>query len=130
MAERKGSSASKGLTFEQLKKKTVPEKTIEIEIGGNSFEWRFRAISGNRLDALQTKYPPNKEQRARGMGFNPEKFGPAIVAACSVEPELTEEEAMELWTSEEWTTGELNVLFNTCTDLCMGGFQVPPTVSV
>ena len=129
MAERKGSSASKRLSLELLKKKTVPARTVEIMLGGETFEWKFRAISGGRLDALQMKYPPTKEQRSRGMAFNPDKFGPALVAACSVEPELTEEEALEIWSSDEWTTGELNELFNTCTDLCMGGFQVPPSAS-
>lgn len=126
MADRKDSSSKSRLTVDQLKKKTIPTREVEIELGGEQYSWKFQAISGTKLDALQMKYPPTKEQRARGLQFNADKFGPALVAACSVEPEISVEDAMEIWKSEEWTTGELNTLFETCIDMCMGRMQVNP----
>lgn len=124
MADRKTSSLTSELL---LKKKKIRTESIDITIDGEKYPWKFRAISGNRLDALQSKFPPNKEQKARGLSFNVEKFGPALLSACSIEPVLSPEEAEELWSSEEWTSGELNTLFNTCINLCMNGIEVNPT---
>lgn len=123
----KKTASSKRLTMEMLKSKTLPERTFSVDLGGESFDWKIRAINGQRMDALQTKYPPTKAQRERGAVFNIDKFAPALIAACSIEPELNEDEAKELWTSEEWTTGELNSIFTHCTNLCMNGFEIPPT---
>lgn len=129
MAERKTSSTSKKnrLTLDHLKKKTVRKRDIKIELGDEIYEWELTAISSKTLDALQMRYPPKKDQKERGLIYNPEKFGPALLAACSTDPELSMEEAEELWHSEEWSTGEINELFNACINLCMAGFEVNPT---
>lgn len=130
MAERKApSSGKKTLTAELLKKKQLRTKTIQVPLGDEVYDWQLQAISGNRLDALQNRFPPTKEQRSRGMSFNAEKFGPALLAECSVVPELSLEDAKEIWASDEWTTGELNTLFNSCIDLCMGSLEVPTTAT-
>lgn len=112
-------------TLDLLKNKKPRTKTISIAVGEDEVEMTFKAISSHELDKLQSKHKPTMEQKARGFAFNVNTFAPALVAACSVEPELTEADAKEIWESETWSTGELNHLFDTCSSLCMEGMQVP-----
>lgn len=117
------------VTLDRLMSKKLRTKEVEVNIGGDTLTWTFRAIPAHKLDELQAKHTPTKEQRARGMGFNPNTFAPELVALCSVDPELSKEEARDIWNSDEWSTGELNFLFDTCTNLCTEGFNVPFTES-
>lgn len=118
------SKASKKSTLEKLKSKKARTRTIEVVVDGETLEMTFRALSAHDLDALQAKHKPTMEQRGRGFAFNPNTFAPALVAACSVEPKMSEEDTEEIWNSEEWSSGELTQLFDACTSLCMEGMQV------
>lgn len=116
------------VTKDVLFGKKLRTKDLQVNINGESLTWRLQAIPATDLDRLQEKHPPTKEQRARGNAvFNIDKFAPELISRCSVEPELTVEEAAELWSSENWSTGELNAIFDACTSLCMQGFNVPFT---
>ena len=105
------------------------KRQVKITVNDEVYEWELTAIPAKELDALQLRYPPTKAQRERGMATNTDKFGPALLAACSTEPTLTEEEAQEIWSSDAFSTGELNELFNACTTVCMAGFDVTPIVT-
>lgn len=124
-ARREQSKASKSATLEQLKGKKPRRKTIKVVIEDNEVELTFQAISSTDLDKLQGKHTPTMDQKAKGFAFNPQTFAPALVAACSYEPKMTEEDTKEIWESEAWSTGELNVLFDTCSVLCMEGMTIP-----
>lgn len=126
-ARQRQSNQSKQATLDLLKGKTRREKTVQVQVSGQELSITFKAISSHDLDRLQSKYPPTSEQRVRGMQFNPETFAPALVAACAADPEMTEEDAREIWKSESWSTGELNFLFDTCSQLCMEGLDIPFT---
>ena len=119
------SAASKQDTLARLRAKKRRTRTVEVEVNGEKLKLVFGAISSHDLDALQGKHTPTVEQRARGMNFNPDTFGPALVAACLVDPEMSYEEALEIWTSTEWSTGELQTLFSAASELCMEGMNVP-----
>lgn len=119
------SAAAKKATLSLLRSKRRRTKTVTIQVGGEDLALTFGAISSHDLDKLQGKHTPTVEQRARGMVFNPETFSPALVAACLIDPEMSESEAREIWTSTEWSTGELNFLFETASTLCMEGLNIP-----
>lgn len=87
----------------------------------------FEALSSHDLDRLQSKHAPTSDQRVRGLQFNPDTFAPALVAACAKDPEMTNADAVDIWKSDAWSTGELNFLFDTCTSLCMEGLDIPFT---
>lgn len=107
-----------------LKSKKPRRKTITLTIEDEQVKLTFQAISSKRLDKLQEKYPPTSEQAANGASFNRFTFPPALISACAVEPEISLDDANEIWNSDEWSTGELNTLFDTVTSLCMTGMDV------
>lgn len=121
---------AKKLTMDHLRKKTVRTKELDIELGGEKYSWKLQAVSSQELDRLQNRFPPSKPQREQGFSYNIDKFAPALISACSVEPALTPEEATELWNSDTWSAGELNAIFGGCTSLCMNTELVSPTVIV
>lgn len=120
-------ASSKKLTMDTLRKKPLRTKDLEIELGGDVFTWKLQAISSGELDRLQNRFPPSKSQRENGFSYNIDKFAPALISACSVEPAMTPEEAAELWTSDTWSAGELNAVFGACTSICMNNQLVNPT---
>lgn len=123
------SKADKQSVLDRLKNKKPRQKTIKVEVSGEELELTFQALSSHDLDKLQTKHAPSIEQKAKGYNFNPDTFGPALVAACSVDPEMTEADAKEIWASDSWSTGELGQLFDTCIALCMESLNTAFTKS-
>lgn len=81
--------------------------------------FKFRGIGRHRYEALAEAHPPTELQRikARAGGmredlpWNPETMPPALIAACLVEPQLTEEQAAALWNDPDWNQAELGHLF-------------------
>lgn len=87
----------------------------------------FRAIGRKAFERLKEDHPatPEQQKRAReeglAAGLEPEhtrlqwdadKFPPALVAAASLEPKITHDEAWELFhVSEDWNEAELASLF-------------------
>jgi hypothetical protein len=120
----------KKTVLQKLKSKKPRRQTIKLEVDGEELELVFQAISYKELDALQAKHTPTQQQRIEGASFNRNTFPPALIAACAIDPEMTEQDARDLWQSEDWSTGELNTLFNAVSDLCMKGLNVPFTETV
>lgn len=86
--------------------------------------FKFRGIGRARYEALVDRHQPTENQRtkakASGMGeiaWNHDTFPPALVAACLVDPPLTEEEVAQLWASEDWNQAELVTLLNTAIEV-------------
>lgn len=133
-ARQKQSDASKSATLAQLKgKKRASEKfTIFVEDDDGEqaeVELHFRAIGATAYDKLVGKHPPTTEQRAEGNSFNLDTFGPALIAECCVDPEMSYADAKELWTSPDWSRGEVITLYKHAVDLCNRGMDIPFTVS-
>lgn len=128
-AQQEQSKASRKATLDLLRSKRRRTKTISLDINGQEAEFVFHALSASELDKLQAKYPPTAQQKLQGLAWNSDTFPPALVAACLQEPEVSAEEMVEIWTSGEWSTGELSTLFNTATALCMEGMDIPFSVS-
>lgn len=78
-------------------------------------EFVFRAVGQSRYDELLAAHPPTPAHQAQQrrhvpeappLEWNPDTFPPALVAACLVEPALTEEQVADLWASEDWNQAE------------------------
>lgn len=124
-ARNEQSAQDKLSVLDKLKLKKRRTQTLKMTVGEEEVELVFEAISAKELDALQAKHQPTQEQRTQGAAFNRNTFPPALIAACAVEPKISEADAREIWTSPEWSTGELNTLFDAVSTLCMKGLDVP-----
>lgn len=66
---------------------------LEAEMAKAMQEFRFNGISEADLDALRDRFPPREGKRE---AWNVVAAGPALVAACGVEPAMTEAQAESL----------------------------------
>ena len=119
-------------TFEDLRRKPPRTKDVILAVpdsDGNVIEYIFtmRAIGSKAYDVLVSVYPPTAEQKKEAMTYDPDKFGPALIAACSVTPSLTPNEAKELWESDAWSRGEVMALFVAAVEVNSKGLDVPFT---
>jgi hypothetical protein len=129
-ARQKQSQQSKRATLDMLKNKS--RNTTEFSLflsdgngGSNEVTLKYQAIGMVAYDKLVAKHPPKPEQRAEGSSFDMDTFAPALISACSVEPEMSVEEAKEIWNSEEWSRGDVMVLFRNAVELNNRGLDVP-----
>lgn len=125
------SKSDKDALLDKLRLK--PRKTYEmkVRVGDEDMNFVFRAISSRELDKLREKHPPTTKQRAEGMGINSDTFNPALVAATLAEPlTLTEEESKEIFASDYWSTGELQMIVDAASRVCLEGMDVPSIASV
>lgn len=119
-------------TFKDLQGKPPRTKDVVLAVpdsDGNVIEYVFtlRAIGSKAYDVLVSVYPPTADQKKEAMTYNPDQFGPALIAACSVTPSLTPNEAKELWDSDAWSRGEVMALFVAAVEVNSKGLDVPFT---
>lgn len=123
---------TRAATVEELLKKRRRETTVEINTSddaGNdvTLQLRFRAISSKQYDDLVGKHEPTTKQKADGAVYNIDTFAPALIAAVSLEPKLSVEDAEAIYNSDEWSGGEIGGLFLSALRLCNAGLDVPFT---
>ena len=113
-----------------LKSKKRKTSELLINVNDEQLVLKFQAISAVELDKLRAKHPPTKVQQANGQGINFETFQPALVAATLIDPEMSEDDAREMWASDYWSSGELMQIFEAASDVCLAGLDVPQSASV
>lgn len=124
-ARAKQSSASKRATIDLLKNKKRATSEFTIYIEDQELTMKFQSIGAVAYDRLIAKHPPKAEQRVDGASYNMDTFAPALIAACSLEPEMTPSDANEIWNSDDWSRGDLMVLFMKAVDLNNRGIDIP-----
>lgn len=117
-------------TLEGLRGKKRAEKELTLLLNGDEVTFLLRAISAKDYDRLLNQCPPNVEQRAAGSVYNINSFAPGLLSRVVVDPELNEDQWLELWTSPDWNRGELMTFFAECVDLCNTGLSLGPTALV
>ena len=118
-------------TVEDLLSKPARTQDVVITVPGEKGDvellLKLKAISASAYDRILAEHPPTKEQSVEGAGYNADTFAPAIIAAVVTEPEITPEQAGQIWNGDEWSRGELRDLFMACVNLCAKGLDVPFT---
>ncbi len=117
--------AKKRATVDDLLEKA--RRTKELSLSENGPTVLFQAISSKAYDDLIASNPPTAKQKRDNAAWNPDTFAPALIAACSVEPEITPDTAEGIWTSDSWSRGELMDLFSSVVELNAEGLNVPFT---
>ena len=131
-SRQKQSEQSKRATLDMLKSKQRSTTEFSLYLsdgngGTNEVTLKYQAIGMMAYDRLVAKHPPKPEQRADGSSFDMDTFAPALIAACSVDPEISPAEAKEIWNSEDWSRGDVMVLFRNAVELNNRGLDVPFT---
>ncbi len=129
-ARNEQSTQTKRATLAKLKGKKRTTHVFSIYIGGEELTLKFQSIGAVAYDKLVSKHPPKAEQRMEGASFNMETFAPALISACSVEPDISPEDALEIWQSDDWSRGDLMVLFSNAVELNNRGIDIPFNESV
>jgi hypothetical protein len=117
-------------TLAQLKKKPRVTKTITMVVADEDGEptevsLKFRGIPAPEYDKLMASCPPTPKDKKDGWGYNPDKFAPVIIAETCVEPEMSLEDAKDLWKSEDWNRGERMMLLMAAVEVCTSGLTIP-----
>jgi hypothetical protein len=101
---------------------------VEQELEDSIVTLTFEDIGRARFEALIESHPPTDDQIKRhgdSLSWNPETIAPVLIAACSADPEISLEEAEQI--CEEWSTGDVQLLFNAALQVCLETASVPFT---
>lgn len=116
-------------TLDQLLKKPPRTATVEVTVDGGKATMLFRALGAKAYDDLLAEHPPTKKDKEDGGVWNGETFPPALIAASSLDPKISADEATEVWTSPDWSRGELYDMFSRLVRLNQEGLDIPFTPS-
>lgn len=108
---------------EELAKVQAEVDQVEAEMGDKVAIFRFRGLGRKKFEKFKEnpEFEPTEEQiktavATQGPGttlpWNTDTYPPALIAASLEEPEMTLEEAQELWDSDDWTSAELLLLLD------------------
>lgn len=123
----------KKATLDLLAKKRPVEKTVTVvtqgDDGPEELELLFRAIGSSEYDRLVGKFPPRPDQKKEGLTYDIDRFAPALISRVCVDPPMSDEDAVAIWTSEDWNRSEVMSLFMGAIDVCTSGLEPGPTSS-
>jgi hypothetical protein len=95
-------------------------------------EFTFKDPGRQKFDELVEACPPTDDdkKRAKDSGdvppsWSPEKFVPGVLALASFDPDLTLDDAVEIY--DKWGRGDVEALFNTALQTCLEQASVPFT---
>jgi len=75
-------------------------------------EFRFQSIGREKYDNLVESCKPTADQKKQGMPYDPLRFAPALIASACIEPEMTLEQATEIFDSPKWNNAQVMRLFH------------------
>lgn len=110
-------------------------KEIEAKILEDAQIFTFKAIGRKKLSRIRAEHPPSAEQwtiyKERSKAnplvqpptFDPDGIAPQLIEAALVDPELSLEEATELW--DELSDGEAAQIYDAAWEVCMEAATIP-----
>lgn len=106
------------------KKRRVDTKAITLN--GEEVELVIEALPTPELNELQVGHPKRKNNTDdNALGLNSKTFPPALFARSVREPKLSEDEWADIWTSPDWSAGELGHLLDLVFGTSTKGFDIP-----
>ena len=97
---------------------TAPAIQAQIEeveglIADARVPFTFRALGRKAYnDLLAAHKPKGGDKEAARLGFDPDTFPPALIAASSLDPMLSIEDADTIWHGDDWSDAEATMLWN------------------
>lgn len=86
----------------------------------------FRDPGRQKFDALVDAFPPSaKDKKENQYQWDPDKFVPALLSLCAIDPKLSEAEGLEIY--NEWGRGDVEALFNAALQASLEQASVPFT---
>lgn len=95
-------------------------REIESEMRSSEQVFKFRGISSHAIRAIQDRFPAREGKRE---AWDAEAGSSAVIAACSVEPKMTEEQAVRL--VDVLSHGQTDKLFTAAWIATTGTSSVP-----
>jgi hypothetical protein len=106
------------------KKKRVEERQLFMD--GEETTIKVQALTQKQLDDLYAQHPKRRNKEVdNSLGANSENFPPSLFATAILDPKLDEEEWHTIWTSPEWSPGELGHLLDIVMNVTSRGFDPP-----
>jgi hypothetical protein len=118
-------TAKRVATAADLMSKPARIKEVPLSLGDDDLVIKLKAIGSKAYDDKLAEHPPTKAQKADGATYNMDTFPVALLSLCMVDPVMTEEELATVWTSPEWSRGELLDLFFSAVEINNKGLNVP-----
>lgn len=117
-----------------LRENRIPEATavaeriaeLEAETDAASVEFKIKAVTRTEWVALLKAHPPTDEEREAGNDFG-EGMAAAALAACSVDPEMSLEQAQQLL--DTVSTRQFNSLWSAILTANLGDDTLPKSVA-
>lgn len=106
------------------KKRRVEERTITMD--GEEVQVKIQALTQQQLDDLYSHHQKRRNKDVdNALGANSETFPPALFSLSILEPDLSEDEWHDIWTSPDWSPGELGHLLDLVMNVTTRGFDPP-----
>jgi hypothetical protein len=77
----------------------------------------IQALEPGAMENLLARHKPPQDQEARGALYNTATFPAALITACVLDSEITEDQWVEYTTKGPLSPGEAIALFNKCWDV-------------
>lgn len=84
-------------------------RECQARIEASERTYTFQSAGHKAWQDLKRKHPPSEDQRKEGLDTNVEEFSVAAIAACSLQPKVTETQARKM--SDKLPPGEYEKLF-------------------
>lgn len=122
--------AAQDATLDDLLAKPVRTSSFTVTLPGadggvRQVRLKFQGLDGDAYDELVAAHPPKRKQADKGATWDSDTFPPALIAAVSVIPTMTVEQARELYKAKNWAAGEMLNLFSEALAVCSRGLDVP-----
>jgi hypothetical protein len=130
MSEHQVITGPAAATIEELFSKPRRKLSFNVSVAGEDGEaitrtMTYQAISAKEYDKLMEGHPPTPKQREDQAVLNIDTFAPALIAAVSLDPKLTYEQAEQLYTDPAWSGGEVSSLYYNAQRVCNAGLDIP-----
>lgn len=106
------------------KKRRVEDRQLFMD--GEETTIKVQALTQKQLDDLYASHPKRRNKDVdTSLGANSETFPPDLFATSILDPKLDAEEWHTIWTSPEWSPGELGHLLDIVMNVTSRGFDPP-----
>ena len=104
---------------EQQAQARLDEVQRRCDEAGVMVPWRFRPVAPAAYEELKRAHPPVK----KGESWGPD-FGPELISACLVEPQMTVDDVNEMRKSSDWSPAEYDQLLGAALTICQASTSV------